>query len=183
VWTAETVLLCALSLLARPEDSFPEVAFVHTAPEDASRDAEAYVRPGDGRIFLITSSRAFVRARASLYKCGEREALLKLASVLAHEEWHIRHGSDEEGAYAAQLMTLTTLKAGPGTPVFQEVHRSMRAVLRRQTPITFKPARARRLSSRRSRASRRSRRHTVSPRVCAIVTPHPIDPTQGALDV
>ncbi len=157
MWTPETVLLCALSLLARPVDSFPEVTFVHTAPEDASRHAEAYVRPGDGRIFLVTSSRAFVRARSAVYRCGDREAVLKLASVLAHEEWHIRHGSDEEGAYAAQLMALTTLKAGPGTPVFQEVLRSMRAVLRSRSNNTLKPARARRLVSRRSRASRHAR--------------------------
>jgi hypothetical protein len=180
VWTAESVLLCALSLLARPVDSFPPIAFVHTAPEDVSRDAEAYIRPGDGRIFLITSSRSFVRARTAFYKCGDREAIVKVASVLAHEEWHIRHGSDEEGAYMAQLMTLTLLKAGPGTPVFQEVHRSMRAVLRRQAPITFKPARARRFGSRRSRTKAPPSRVAASD--CAIVTPPLVD-IQGALNV
>ena len=40
------------------------------------------------------------------------------------------HGDDEAGAYQAQLMTLRSLNAGPGTPVFGEVARSMRLVLR-----------------------------------------------------
>jgi hypothetical protein len=47
-----------------------------------------------------------------------------------HEEWHVVHGDDEAGAYQAQLMTLRSLNAGPGTPVFGEVARSMRLVLR-----------------------------------------------------
>jgi hypothetical protein len=49
----------------------------------------------------------------------------------------VRHGSDEAGAYAAQLSTLTSLAAGPGNPVYYEVTKSMQAAIRRsreQTP-------------------------------------------------
>jgi hypothetical protein len=57
-------------------------------------------------------------------------AIRKIASVLVHEEWHVRHGSDEAGAYAAQLTTLVALDAGPGHPVYYEVTRSMQATIR-----------------------------------------------------
>jgi hypothetical protein len=48
---------------------------------------------------------------------------------LAHEEWHLLHGRDEEGAYHAQLTALNYLGAGPGTIPYQWVVRSMNAVL------------------------------------------------------
>jgi hypothetical protein len=130
MWSAEAVLVCALALLNRSGDTFPPIVFVHTPPVDASRDAEAYVRSGVRRIIVVTSSRLFVRARQARYRCGDRDAIRKLASVLVHEEWHVVHGDDEAGAYQAQLMTLRSLNAGPGTPVFGEVARSMRLVLR-----------------------------------------------------
>jgi hypothetical protein len=57
--------------------------------------------------------------------------LRKIASVLVHEEWHVRHGSDEAGAYAAQLTTLASLDAGPGSRLYHEVVRSMQATIRR----------------------------------------------------
>ena len=128
MWTAEAVLVCALTLLNRSADSFPPIAFVHWPPAEVSRGAEAYVREGVYRIYLVTSSDLFVRARAARDRCGDRQALRKLASVLVHEEWHVRYGSDEAGAYAAQLTTLRALGAG-SDPVVGEVRRSMRAVL------------------------------------------------------
>jgi hypothetical protein len=97
---------------------------------DASGDAEAYVRSGVRRIYVVTSSRVFVRARHARYRCGELPALRKLASVLVHEEWHVMHGEDEAGAYAAQLMTLRSLNAGPESALFREVSSAMRFVLR-----------------------------------------------------
>jgi hypothetical protein len=102
-----------------------------------SANADAYVPLGQARIYLITTSPAFSRARRAVYKCGDLNALRKIASVLVHEEWHVRHGSDEAGAYAAQLSTLTSLAAGPGNPVYYEVTKSMQAAIRRsreQTP-------------------------------------------------
>jgi hypothetical protein len=39
-------------------------------------------------------------------------ALAKIASIIVHEEWHLRHGLDEGGAYDAQLLTLTRIGLG-----------------------------------------------------------------------
>ena len=44
-----------------------------------------------------------------MYKCGELHAPRKSASVLVHEEWQVRHGSNEAGVYAAQLSTVVAL--------------------------------------------------------------------------
>src|SRR5688572_31105414 len=63
------------------------------------------------RSILLTTSEAFRTALKAQTRCGNRNALRKLASILVHEEWHLRHGSDEEGAYSAQLTTLTMLGA------------------------------------------------------------------------
>ena len=130
MWAAETVLLCALTLLHRSVHSFPPIEFVNLRPAYVSDNAEAYVLTGDTRIFLVTASPAFVRARRALYKCGDLQALRKIASVLVHEEWHVRHGSDEAGAYAAQLGILVYLDAGPGNPLYDEVTRSLRFATR-----------------------------------------------------
>jgi hypothetical protein len=132
MWTAEAVLVCVLTLLGRSSASLPPIEFVSVHPADVSAHADAYVRPGDPRIFLVTSTEHFQRAKRSPYKCGEMQSLRKLASVLIHEEWHIRRGSDEAGAYAAQLTTLASLSAGPGNPLYAEVTRAMRQALARQ---------------------------------------------------
>ena len=50
-----------------------------------------------------------------MYKSGELDALRKIASVLVHVEWHVWHGSNEAGAYAAQFSTLAALGAVPVT--------------------------------------------------------------------
>jgi hypothetical protein len=131
MWTAETVFVCALTLLHRSAGSFPPIEFVENRPPYVSPGADAYVPLGHARIYLITTSPAFARARHSVYKCGELNAIRKIASVLVHEEWHVRHGSDEAGAYAAQLSTLISLDAGPGNPLYYEVTRSMQATIRR----------------------------------------------------
>ena len=131
MWTAETVLVCALTLLHRSAGSFPPIEFVDVRPGYVSADVEAYVPLGHSRIYLITTSPAFARARRASYRCRELDAIRKIASVLVHEEWHVRHGSDEAGAYLAQLSTLTALDAGPGHPLYYEVTRSMQAAIRR----------------------------------------------------
>ena len=134
MWTAETVLACALTVLHRSARSFPPIEFVETRPAGVSPNADAYVPLGGTRIYLITTSPAFIRARRAAYKCGELNAIRKIASVLVHEEWHVRHGSDEAEAYAAQLSTLVALDAGPGSPLYSEVARSMQATMRRFRP-------------------------------------------------
>jgi hypothetical protein len=84
-------------------------------------------------IFLITSSSAFQSAQRALYRCGNMPALVKLASIIVHEEWHVRHGPDEQGAYLAQMMALRSkLGIDASTPLFRSVQRSMNAVLEAQ---------------------------------------------------
>jgi len=131
MWTAETVLVCALTLLHRSVASFPPIELVDIRPPYVSANADAYVPLDHPRIYLITTSPAFTRARRAIYKCGDVNAIRKIASVLVHEEWHVGHGSDEAGAYAAQLSTLASLSAGPGHPLYSEVARSMHVALRR----------------------------------------------------
>jgi len=121
VWTAETVLVCALALLPRRLDLLPPIVLVDTRPAYASPTAEGWVLAHDRRIHLLTTSRAFQRAMRATDRCGDPQALKKIASVVVHEEWHVRNGPDESGAYEAQLTMLTALHAGPGSPLFTEV--------------------------------------------------------------
>ena len=113
MWSAQSVFVCALMLLGRTERSFPPVQFVEKAPIGVSPAAEAYVLTDEKRIVLITSAWAFRAARQAQYECGRVEALHQIAGVLAHEEWHVRYGLDEEGAYDAQLTALTSVGASP----------------------------------------------------------------------
>jgi hypothetical protein len=131
MWTAATVLVCALSLLHRSAASFPPIELVAVRPTYVSANAEGYVRQGHAHIYLITTSPVFARARRARDMCGELDAIRKIASVLVHEEWHVRHGGDEAEAYLAQLSTLIALNAGPGNPLYGEVTRSMQVAIRR----------------------------------------------------
>jgi len=129
VWTAEAVLACALTLLGRSVSSFPPIEFVTTVPADASPQAEAYVRVNDKRIFLVTTSHHFQVLQRAPDKCGDLTSARKLASILIHEETHLRQGTDEATAYTAQLTTLMALGAGIGSPPYTEVVRAMRQAL------------------------------------------------------
>jgi len=138
MWSAATVVVCALSLLGRSEQTLPPIAFVDVPPADASPQAEGFVRRGsDDTIYLITSTSTFQAAQRARYRCGNVEALAKLASVIVHEEWHVLHGPDEKGAYTAQMMALrSTLKVDPDRPLFKSVRASMNAVLKEQRSKT-----------------------------------------------
>jgi hypothetical protein len=134
VWTAEAVLVCALTLLGRSEASFPPIAFVSEVPGDVSAAAEAFARVNDRRIFVITSSPLFQRLQRGPNRCGDLDSVRKLASVLIHEEAHVVKSASESDAYAAQLTSLAALGAGPGHPTYSEVRRSMRQALSRRRP-------------------------------------------------
>jgi hypothetical protein len=129
--SAEAVLVCALSVLGRSPGSFPPIEFVHTPPVGVSAGAEAFVRDGERRIFLVTSTAVFRRAQKAFECHGDVDAMRKLASVLVHEEWHLAHGSDETGAYLAQLTALAFMGAGQDNPIYDDVKHSMLSVLAR----------------------------------------------------
>src|SRR5688572_19978195 len=104
--TAASVLVCVLEMLGRNPNTLPPIVLLELRPPDVSIRADAFVREGDTTIYLITSNPTFQRLQRSKDFCGNRDALRKLASVLIHEEWHVRNGSDEKGAYIAQLTAL-----------------------------------------------------------------------------
>jgi hypothetical protein len=128
VWSAEAVLVCALELLGRSEPGFPAVEFVEHVPAGVSASAEGYAFYAEARIVLVTSTSAFTKARRASYRCGDVEAIREIAGVLAHEEWHVRHGPDEQGAYDAQLIALLYVDAGQNGPLFHKVMRAKQAV-------------------------------------------------------
>jgi hypothetical protein len=128
MWSAASVLACALSVLGRSESSMPRIELIDVAPIDVSVGAEAFVRRDTGTIYLVTSSGVF-QAALSRTHCSDWVAMRKLASILAHEEWHVRHGSDEKKAYEYQLLTLIRLGEQPGSGVYHAVQVSMHRIL------------------------------------------------------
>jgi hypothetical protein len=97
-------------------------------PPEVSPLAQGYVLIGEPRIVLVTATPAFRQARRARDRCGELYALREIAGVLAHEEWHVRHGPDEEGAYDAQLTALVHVGEAQNGRLYHEVLRAKRAV-------------------------------------------------------
>ncbi len=128
MWSAASVLVCALSMLGRPERTFHPIAFVDGVPRGGSPNAEAFVLRNPDTIYLITSSPVFRTAAASREACKPRAAIAKLASILVHEEWHLRRGVDERGAYHAQLTTLALLGFDEHSLLYHGVKRAMLSV-------------------------------------------------------
>jgi len=128
--TAAAVVVCALDLLGRSPESTVPIRFLSEPPPGASRNAEGFVTRDPDTIYLITSTAAFRTAQRGPYEPGRRDACRHIASVIAHEEWHLRYGADEEGAYLAQLTTLIALSADGGA--LSSVRRSMRVAVAQQ---------------------------------------------------
>jgi len=126
--SAATIIACALALLGKSEKTMSRIVLVDVPPVHASAQVEAYVRPSDDTIYVVTSSPLFRAVQGWKSDCGDPLALKKLASVLVHEEWHIRHGGPEREAYYAQLTALVQLGVPPGHAVYTSVMRSMQAV-------------------------------------------------------
>jgi hypothetical protein len=118
--TAAAVLVCILNLISRP---MPEIVLLDVRPPEASRLAEAFVRPNRHIIYLLTDTEVFDFARN-----GHLWAMKKLASIIVHEEWHLRHGPDERGAYHAQLLELLRQGEYPDRPIYRSVLAAMRFV-------------------------------------------------------
>jgi hypothetical protein len=103
-------------LLAGPRVATVPIVLVSARPRDASSDAEAWTlrQPsGDAdRIAVYTKSEVFQCANR---RPRSRQCLLKLASIITHEAWHLRNGPSETGAYDAQLAFLIFHEAPPET--------------------------------------------------------------------
>jgi hypothetical protein len=129
MWTAASVLACALSVLGRSEQSMPPIELIDIAPPGVSVGAEAFVSLDSRTIYLITSSSVFQDALKERKHCSDSVIMRKLASILAHEEWHVRHGPDERAAYEQQLITLIRLGIQPGSGMYRSVQVSMQRVI------------------------------------------------------
>jgi hypothetical protein len=130
--TAALVLVCALNLLGRSPQKFPPFELLEVTPPGVSANAEAFVRRDPDVIYLITTAPVYRAAQAAQEGhgyCRGRESLAKIASIIVHEEWHLRYGPDERGAYEAQLTALAALGFRQGTGVHSSVTRSMLSVL------------------------------------------------------
>ena len=128
MWSAESVFVCALALLGRSQAQFPPVQFVERAPAYVSRLAQAYIEDGRNHIVLITSTSAFKAARTSSTLCSDVDSIREIAGVLAHEEWHVHHGADEDGAYEAQLTALAFVGVDQDSPLYHKVKKAKLAV-------------------------------------------------------
>ena len=138
MWSAATVLACALTMLGRSERSFRPINLVETAPPGVSANAEGYAIRNPDTINVVTSAPVFQEAMRSHESCGARAAVAKIASILMHEEWHLLKGADERSAYQTQLTTLRVLGFDEHTAVYWSVKKAMLHVTkeerRRQTP-------------------------------------------------
>lgn len=130
---ADLVLVCALELLGRSADRLPRIEILETRPAGVSPNATAFVDPSQRAIYLMASGAAFsdaMAAQSSRAECRDLDSLRMVASIIAHELWHVTHGPDEVGAYYAQLMELLRLGLGPGRWPYHSVMRSLEAVLK-----------------------------------------------------
>jgi len=139
MFSAASALVCALAMLNRSEARMPPIEILDTAPPYVSVGTEAFVRQSTGTIYVIGSSVVVRDASGSRGRCGDSQAVKKLASILVHEEWHIKHPGDERGAYYRQLIALQELGIKPGSAVYRDVQLSMQRVmeLRKHTRPDF----------------------------------------------
>jgi len=128
--TAAAVVVCALDLLARSHGSTVPIRLLDVPPPGASANAEAFVSRNPDTIYLITSTDAFQSAQGERYGRGNYDSCRHIAGVIVHEEWHLRNGPDEQGAYLAQLTTLAAL--GASQLNITAVRRSMMFVIEKQ---------------------------------------------------
>jgi hypothetical protein len=125
--TAAAVVVCALDLLGRSTGSTVPIRFLDVPPANASANVEAFVIRNPDTMYLVTSTAAFRDAMRGPGEPGHLDGCRKIASVIVHEEWHLRYGDDEEGAYIAQITALMRLNAA--TIMLTGVRQSMAAAL------------------------------------------------------
>jgi hypothetical protein len=123
-------VVCALELLGRSPASTAPIRFLNTPPQGVSRNAEAFVVRNPNTIYLITSSAVFRDAMRADSKYENIDVFRKIASIIVHEEWHLKEGPDEQGAYYAQLTMLSALGARP--ELITTVRKSMFAAVAEQ---------------------------------------------------
>jgi hypothetical protein len=118
----------AIMLLGWSGADVPHIVVVDRKPPDATDTVEAWVRfDTEGQAMPVI----YVRTDSDIYRDAARQdyqALVRLAGILAHERWHLRHGRDEVGAYTAQLSAMEYLHANSAH--LAQVRRALRQVTR-----------------------------------------------------
>jgi hypothetical protein len=105
----------ALNLLRWAPEDVPAIEVIEKRPPRVDLLAEAWVFYNvDGTAQPTICVAAWSQLyRHALSNPRDQHDVIRLAGVLAHERAHIRHGGDEEMAYAEQLTTLEQLQALP----------------------------------------------------------------------
>lgn len=115
-------------VLAGLNDADLPITLAYDTPASASRGAEAwtsYDATGIGKqIFVYTGSDMF---RCASRPLRMRQCVIRLASVLVHEAWHLEQGPNEERAYEAQIAFL--LRNGAATEHVAAVRLAQNRVL------------------------------------------------------
>jgi hypothetical protein len=121
-------LASAVMLLGWSGNDVPHIEVVNARPSDRTPTAEAWVRfDANGQAIPVV----YVRSDTEVYRdalAKDYQALVRLAGILAHERWHLRHGRDESGAYDVQLSTMQYLHADAAQ--LAEVRRALMQVRR-----------------------------------------------------
>lgn len=100
-----------------------DIVMVDHRPTQVSQAAEAWHYEGDTHVYIATYTDTYKAAMR-----GDHAAIVKLASIIAHEQVHVM-GGDESAAYAKQLSTLRALQAPSN--VIDGVQRAMKTVVSR----------------------------------------------------
>ena len=99
------------------------------------RDVESAAEAWTTRDSTDRPEQIVVSSSSAVFRCAmppveNHQCLLKLASILIHEEWHFRHGADERRAYDAQLTFLRM--RGASSYFITGVQRARRYVMARE---------------------------------------------------
>ena len=115
-------------ILAALQSVRPRIVLTSERPATRSPGVDGWTVNGeDGKGYQI-----FVYTRSRTFQCasGGQDAnrcLLKLASVIVHEAWHLKNGPDEAAAYTAQEAFLEFNHASPA--LITEIRQARRRVL------------------------------------------------------
>lgn len=92
----------ALSLFSAEElATMPRLVLATVKPERTTTGTEGYAVPGYPVVYIAAWSDTYKAAEA-----GDRNAIIKLAGIIAHECAHIDRGSAEGPAYDAEILML-----------------------------------------------------------------------------
>ena len=116
--TADDTATLLRAIAALPDDVRAAITDVHLIRLESAAKERIRRRSREVQDAFVDQAAAHrtihVNAYSVMFRAagrGQAGALTHLASVIAHEAWHVSHGAGEAGAYDEQLRVLTALKA------------------------------------------------------------------------